>query len=127
AALNAILGRWGRTASATSSPAWNISGEPCTGAAIDSTSFDSTAFNPAVKCDCSYDNATTCHITQLSVVGRPIGRGPSGICFSAVSRRQRRPSTLSRAAMCSPYYRPLSRPRIRRKTTPEEGERGGGE
>ncbi|CAL9773825.1 unnamed protein product, partial [Musa acuminata subsp. burmannicoides] len=64
AALNAILGRWGRTASATSSPAWNISGEPCSGAATDSTNFDSTAFNPAIKCDCSYDNATTCHITQ---------------------------------------------------------------
>uniref|UniRef100_A0A804JWF5 non-specific serine/threonine protein kinase n=1 Tax=Musa acuminata subsp. malaccensis TaxID=214687 RepID=A0A804JWF5_MUSAM len=67
AALNAILGRWGRTASATSSPAWNISGEPCSGAATDSTNFDSTAFNPAIKCDCSYDNATTCHITQLKV------------------------------------------------------------
>ncbi|XP_064973468.1 probable LRR receptor-like serine/threonine-protein kinase At1g56140 isoform X1 [Musa acuminata AAA Group] len=78
AALNVILGRWGRTASATSSPAWNISGEPCSGAAIDSTSFDSTAFNPAVKCDCSYDNATTCHITQLKVYALDVvGRIPA--------------------------------------------------
>ncbi|URE20783.1 LRR receptor-like serine threonine-protein kinase [Musa troglodytarum] len=77
AALNAILGWWGRTASATSSPAWNISGEPCSGAAIDSTSFDSAAFNPAIKCDCSYDNATTCHITQLKVYALDVvGRIP---------------------------------------------------
>uniref|UniRef100_A0A804I4E6 non-specific serine/threonine protein kinase n=1 Tax=Musa acuminata subsp. malaccensis TaxID=214687 RepID=A0A804I4E6_MUSAM len=67
AALNAILGRWGRTASATSSPAWNISGEPCTGAATDSTDIVNTAFNPGIKCDCSYDNGTTCHITQLDL------------------------------------------------------------
>ncbi|CAL9767454.1 unnamed protein product [Musa acuminata subsp. burmannicoides] len=67
AALNAILGRWGWTASATSSPAWNISGEPCTGAATDSTGFDNPNFNPGIKCVCSYDNGTTCHITQLRV------------------------------------------------------------
>ncbi|XP_020103075.1 probable LRR receptor-like serine/threonine-protein kinase At1g56130 isoform X2 [Ananas comosus] len=62
-ALNTILGRWGKVASA----AWNISGEPCSGAAIDSTSFDDPNFNPAIKCDCSYNNKTTCHITQLKV------------------------------------------------------------
>ncbi|THU45434.1 hypothetical protein C4D60_Mb02t17900 [Musa balbisiana] len=67
AALNAILGRWGWTASATSSPAWNISGEPCSGAAIDSTALDDPNFNPSIKCECSYDNATTCHIVQLRV------------------------------------------------------------
>nr|XP_018677639.1 PREDICTED: probable LRR receptor-like serine/threonine-protein kinase At1g56140 [Musa acuminata subsp. malaccensis] len=65
AALNAILGRWGWTASATSSPAWNISGEPCSGAAIGSTALDDPNFNPGIKCDCSYDNGTTCHITRL--------------------------------------------------------------
>ncbi|CAL9205631.1 unnamed protein product [Musa hybrid cultivar] len=67
AALNAILGRWGWTASATSSPAWNISGEPCSGAAIDSTALDDPNFSPSIKCECSYDNATTCHIVQLRV------------------------------------------------------------
>uniref|UniRef100_A0A6V7QWY1 non-specific serine/threonine protein kinase n=1 Tax=Ananas comosus var. bracteatus TaxID=296719 RepID=A0A6V7QWY1_ANACO len=62
-ALNTILGRWGKAASA----AWNISGEPCSGAAIDSTDFNNPNFNPAIKCDCSYNNMTTCHITQLRV------------------------------------------------------------
>ncbi|XP_038970403.1 probable LRR receptor-like serine/threonine-protein kinase At1g56140 [Phoenix dactylifera] len=62
-ALNAILGRWGLKESAK----WNISGEPCSGAAIDSTDFDGSDFNPAVKCDCSYNNKTTCHITKLKV------------------------------------------------------------
>ncbi|KAG1348062.1 putative LRR receptor-like serine/threonine-protein kinase [Cocos nucifera] len=65
AALNAILGRWGKKA--TTSPAWNISGEPCSGAAIDSTDFKNTNFNPAIKCDCNYNNQTTCHITQLDL------------------------------------------------------------
>ncbi|XP_019710848.1 probable LRR receptor-like serine/threonine-protein kinase At1g56130 isoform X2 [Elaeis guineensis] len=64
-ALNAILGSWGKKA--TTSPAWNISGEPCSGAAIDSTDFKNPNFNPAIKCDCSYNNGTTCHITQLRV------------------------------------------------------------
>ncbi|XP_043702081.1 probable LRR receptor-like serine/threonine-protein kinase At1g56140 isoform X2 [Telopea speciosissima] len=62
-ALNSIFQQWGLKASNK----WNISGEPCTGIATDSTSFDSTDFNSAIKCDCSYNNATTCHITQLKV------------------------------------------------------------
>ncbi|RWW10435.1 hypothetical protein GW17_00026020 [Ensete ventricosum] len=60
AAINAILGRWGRTASA-----WNISGEPCTGTALDSGDIVNPNVNPGLKCVCSDDNATTCHITQL--------------------------------------------------------------
>ncbi|XP_038970404.1 probable LRR receptor-like serine/threonine-protein kinase At1g56140 [Phoenix dactylifera] len=63
-ALNAILGRWGLKESAK----WNISGEPCSGAAIDSTDLDSSDVSPAVKCNCSYNNKTTCHITQLQVL-----------------------------------------------------------
>ncbi|KAK1589197.1 hypothetical protein Q3G72_031415 [Acer saccharum] len=46
---------------------WNISGEPCSGAAIDSTSFDNNVYNPFIKCVCSYNNNTLCHITQLKV------------------------------------------------------------
>ncbi|PUZ50497.1 hypothetical protein GQ55_6G062800 [Panicum hallii var. hallii] len=62
AALNTILGRWGLRAS----PAWNISGEPCSGVAVDTTDVDNNPnINPAIKCDCSYDNATVCHITKL--------------------------------------------------------------
>ncbi|KAG2582298.1 hypothetical protein PVAP13_6KG099335 [Panicum virgatum] len=64
AALNTILGRWGLRAS----PAWNISGEPCSGVAVDTTDVDNNPnINPAIKCDCSYNNATVCHITKLKV------------------------------------------------------------
>ncbi|KAJ9687179.1 hypothetical protein PVL29_015863 [Vitis rotundifolia] len=62
-ALNSIFQQWG--ISATNQ--WNTSGEPCTGAAIDSTTFASSYYNPGIKCDCSYDNGSTCHITQLKV------------------------------------------------------------
>ncbi|KAM3336750.1 hypothetical protein P3S68_032450 [Capsicum galapagoense] len=44
---------------------WNISGELCSGATIDSTSI--ADFNPAIKCDCSANNRTLCHITGLSI------------------------------------------------------------
>ncbi|KAL7204325.1 hypothetical protein ACSBR2_017405 [Camellia fascicularis] len=61
-ALNTIFGEWGLSASNQ----WNISGEPCSGAAIDLTSIESTNgnYNPGIKCDC---NGTTCHITRLKV------------------------------------------------------------
>jgi hypothetical protein len=67
AALNTILGRWGQKASR--SPAWNISGEPCSGAAVDSsTEIDGNYyFNPEIKCDCSFNSNTICHITKLYV------------------------------------------------------------
>uniref|UniRef100_A0A453ALT3 Disease resistance R13L4/SHOC-2-like LRR domain-containing protein n=3 Tax=Aegilops tauschii subsp. strangulata TaxID=200361 RepID=A0A453ALT3_AEGTS len=65
AALNAIFSRWGLRAST----AWNISGEPCSGAAIDDTTDidNDPNFNPAIKCDCSYNASTICHITRLKV------------------------------------------------------------
>uniref|UniRef100_A0A0D9X5C4 non-specific serine/threonine protein kinase n=1 Tax=Leersia perrieri TaxID=77586 RepID=A0A0D9X5C4_9ORYZ len=64
AALNAILGRWGKKASS----AWNISGEPCSGFAVDETTVDSNPnINPAIKCDCSSNSSTVCHITKLRV------------------------------------------------------------
>uniref|UniRef100_A0A453GB33 Uncharacterized protein n=1 Tax=Aegilops tauschii subsp. strangulata TaxID=200361 RepID=A0A453GB33_AEGTS len=48
------------------SAAWNISGEPCSGAAIDGTDIDSDPeLKPAIKCDCSYNASTVCHITRL--------------------------------------------------------------
>ena len=61
--LNSIFQQWRISASNQ----WNTNGEPCTGAAIDSTSIDSSDYNPGIKCDCSYDNGSTCHITQLYV------------------------------------------------------------
>ncbi|KAJ6805283.1 putative LRR receptor-like serine/threonine-protein kinase isoform X2 [Iris pallida] len=63
AALNSILRSWGVRASSD----WNKSGEPCSGAAIDSTDFNIGNINPFIKCDCSYNNNSTCHITQLKV------------------------------------------------------------
>ncbi|KAL5202917.1 hypothetical protein ABZP36_013869 [Zizania latifolia] len=65
-ALNSILGRWGLKAS----PEWNISGEPCSGFASDGIDWDCYRYpniNPIIKCDCSYNNSTVCHITRLSV------------------------------------------------------------
>ncbi|XP_042520364.1 probable LRR receptor-like serine/threonine-protein kinase At1g56130 [Macadamia integrifolia] len=63
-ALNSIFQKWGIKATAN----WNISGEPCSGYAIDTTDLDNNgAFNPGIKCDCSYNNGSTCHMTHLKV------------------------------------------------------------
>ncbi|RVW43627.1 putative LRR receptor-like serine/threonine-protein kinase [Vitis vinifera] len=62
-ALNSLFQKWDIEAV----PLWNISGEPCSGSAINGTEFESEANSPAIKCDCSYDSNTTCHITQLRV------------------------------------------------------------
>jgi hypothetical protein len=60
--VNTILRRWGLRASA----AWNISGELCSGVAVDDTEVDNNPnINPAIKCVCTYNNATVCHITKL--------------------------------------------------------------
>uniref|UniRef100_A0A0D9ZQP6 non-specific serine/threonine protein kinase n=1 Tax=Oryza glumipatula TaxID=40148 RepID=A0A0D9ZQP6_9ORYZ len=66
AALNAMMARLGLSAP----PSWNISGDPCSGAATDDTPLDDNpAFNPAIKCDCSdHNNSTLCHITRLYVL-----------------------------------------------------------
>ncbi|GJZ64569.1 probable LRR receptor-like serine/threonine-protein kinase [Tanacetum coccineum] len=45
---------------------WNISGELCSGAAVDFTDFDLGDYNPAIKCECDFPNST-CHITKLKV------------------------------------------------------------
>ncbi|EEE63120.1 hypothetical protein OsJ_17928 [Oryza sativa Japonica Group] len=65
AALNAILGRWGTNPPKT----WNITGgDPCTGTAVDDTNIDdSPVVNPGIKCDCSFNNRTVCHITKLNL------------------------------------------------------------
>ncbi|XP_058071809.1 probable LRR receptor-like serine/threonine-protein kinase At1g56130 isoform X4 [Magnolia sinica] len=62
-ALNSIFQRFG----ISSDPAWNITGDPCTGSAIDATKVDSTNINPAIKCDCTFDNGTTCHLRELKI------------------------------------------------------------
>ncbi|KAL5731398.1 hypothetical protein ACHQM5_004130 [Ranunculus cassubicifolius] len=64
-ALNSIFRQWRISAPAD---LWNTTGEPCSGVAIDDTSFESNSnYNPGIKCDCSYNNGTICHITQLRV------------------------------------------------------------
>ncbi|KAL3503739.1 hypothetical protein ACH5RR_038188 [Cinchona calisaya] len=44
---------------------WNTSGELCSGQAIDDTQIQN--INPGIKCDCSYNNRTLCHITRLRI------------------------------------------------------------
>ncbi|KAI3873158.1 hypothetical protein MKX03_002404, partial [Papaver bracteatum] len=57
-ALNSIFQQWNISATSL----WNISGEPCSGSAIDQTSLDSV--NPGIKCSCGTTNGS-CHITIL--------------------------------------------------------------
>ncbi|PQQ00321.1 uncharacterized protein Pyn_14583 [Prunus yedoensis var. nudiflora] len=63
-ALNSIFEQWDTQAVPG---LWNISGEPCSGSAINGTDFEDPANNPAIICDCTYEKNTTCHITQLRV------------------------------------------------------------
>ncbi|KAF3451126.1 hypothetical protein FNV43_RR07216 [Rhamnella rubrinervis] len=63
-ALNSIFQQWDAQAVEN---LWNISGEPCTGSAINGTDFEAPENNPSIKCECTYDNDTTCHITQMRV------------------------------------------------------------
>uniref|UniRef100_A0A0E0EJ02 Uncharacterized protein n=1 Tax=Oryza meridionalis TaxID=40149 RepID=A0A0E0EJ02_9ORYZ len=56
--------RWGLKAS----PKWNISGEPCSGAAIDDKydiEKNLDLFYLSIKCNCTYNNNKVCHITKL--------------------------------------------------------------
>ncbi|XP_050145023.1 probable LRR receptor-like serine/threonine-protein kinase At1g56140 isoform X2 [Malus sylvestris] len=63
-ALNSIFEQWDTKAAPGM---WNISGEPCSGSAINGTDFEFSDNNPAIYCNCTYDNNVTCHITNLSV------------------------------------------------------------
>ncbi|KAF5477367.1 hypothetical protein F2P56_004015 [Juglans regia] len=62
--LNSIFKQWKISAPQGQ---WNISGEPCSGAATDNTSFINPDYNPFIKCKCSYNNGTICHINELKV------------------------------------------------------------
>jgi hypothetical protein len=63
AALNAVFAKLGQKAGTS----WNISGDPCTGAATDDTDIDNDPnFNPAIKCEvCTGGNTSVCRITKL--------------------------------------------------------------
>jgi hypothetical protein len=61
--INSIFSKWKKSADTTQ---WNISGEICSGNAIDSTTtIDDLTYNPFIKCDCSFNNKTICRITAL--------------------------------------------------------------
>ncbi|KAM7524767.1 hypothetical protein LguiA_014669 [Lonicera macranthoides] len=60
-ALNSLFQQWDLQAPAGS---WNISGEPCSGTAINGTKLDDV--NPALICNCTLD-PIACHITQLKI------------------------------------------------------------
>ncbi|ERN14804.1 hypothetical protein AMTR_s00032p00079260 [Amborella trichopoda] len=62
-ALRSISEKWGLS----SSVSWNISGEPCSGTAIDNSKIEDPNNNPAIKCDCRANNGTTCHIKEMKV------------------------------------------------------------
>ncbi|XP_071699001.1 uncharacterized protein [Rutidosis leptorrhynchoides] len=66
--INEMFSQWGIQESSVTAMRWNISGEPCSGSAIDSTDFESPSFNPALKCNCRLPNSTYCHITQIKVL-----------------------------------------------------------
>ncbi|MBA0650428.1 hypothetical protein Goklo_017846, partial [Gossypium klotzschianum] len=64
-ALNSIFQQWGTQAV----DSWNISGELCSGSALSQSDsvFEDPTNNPAIRCDCSFNTNTLCHITRLRV------------------------------------------------------------
>ncbi|KAF7132690.1 hypothetical protein RHSIM_Rhsim09G0135300 [Rhododendron simsii] len=71
-ALNSVFNQWRISATEYQ---WNISGEPCSGAAIDTSvlwDIYNTDYNPGIRCDC---NGTVCHITQLKVIALDVFGG----------------------------------------------------
>ncbi|KAI3778827.1 hypothetical protein L2E82_08212 [Cichorium intybus] len=78
--INAMFSQWGIAESVVTGMKWNISGEICSGAALDTTNFDSVAYNPAIKCECNIPNSATCHITKLKVYAmNAVGPIPEGL------------------------------------------------
>ncbi|XP_058071858.1 probable LRR receptor-like serine/threonine-protein kinase At1g56130 [Magnolia sinica] len=57
-ALNAIFQHWGLS---VTSDDWNISGDPCSGTAVNS----STISDLGIKCDCQSNGGGTCHIIEI--------------------------------------------------------------
>ncbi|KAK8664502.1 hypothetical protein V6N13_084290 [Hibiscus sabdariffa] len=64
-ALNSIFQQWDTQAVNT----WNLSGEPCSGDALSQsdTVLEDSANNPYIRCDCTFNSNTVCHITRLKV------------------------------------------------------------
>ncbi|XP_022715408.1 probable LRR receptor-like serine/threonine-protein kinase At1g56130 isoform X2 [Durio zibethinus] len=64
-ALNSIFQKWDLHEESF----WNFSGEPCSGIALSQSdsAFEASNINPAIRCDCSFNNKTLCHITRMRV------------------------------------------------------------
>ncbi|CAN7078555.1 unnamed protein product [Brassica oleracea var. botrytis] len=66
-ALNSIFAAW----KILKLREWNTSSELCSGPAIDdSIKIDDQAYNPFIKCDCTFNSSTICRITALKVFGK---------------------------------------------------------
>ncbi|TYH48262.1 hypothetical protein ES332_D10G055700v1 [Gossypium tomentosum] len=66
-ALNSIFQQWNAQAVAS----WNTTEDPCSGTALSQglSEFEDPSNNPAITCDCSFNDNTVCHITRLRVFG----------------------------------------------------------
>ncbi|KAJ0501037.1 putative protein kinase RLK-Pelle-DLSV family [Helianthus annuus] len=73
-AINEMFRQWRIPETVATQRGWNLSGEPCSGAALEATSFDLPTYNPGIICDCNFPNST-CHITQLKVYAMDVA-GP---------------------------------------------------
>ncbi|XP_035835635.1 probable LRR receptor-like serine/threonine-protein kinase At1g56140 isoform X2 [Helianthus annuus] len=74
-----MFSQWRIEESKVANMRWNLSGEPCSGAAVDSTTFDNDSYNPGIKCDCNFPNSI-CHIIQLRVYSMDaVGPIPEGL------------------------------------------------
>ncbi|KAJ0508718.1 putative protein kinase RLK-Pelle-DLSV family [Helianthus annuus] len=77
--INEMFSQWGIPETSGTQMGWNLSGEPCSGTAVEQVDFESPSFNPALKCDCNFPNST-CHITQIKVIGmNAAGPIPEGL------------------------------------------------
>ncbi|KAL4554205.1 hypothetical protein LXL04_039676 [Taraxacum kok-saghyz] len=75
-----MFSQWRIPETTATNMGWNLSGDPCTGAAVDSTDFNDGNYNPGIKCDCNFPNFT-CHVTALNVYGMDaVGPIPEGLC-----------------------------------------------
>ncbi|KAL4554559.1 hypothetical protein LXL04_037153 [Taraxacum kok-saghyz] len=77
--INSMFNQWGIPESSVTAMRWNLTGDPCTGTAVDSTDINDDNYNPAIKCDCNFPNFT-CHVTALKVYGLDVsGTIPEGL------------------------------------------------
>ncbi|KAI7745717.1 hypothetical protein M8C21_022194, partial [Ambrosia artemisiifolia] len=78
-AINEMFSQWKIPETLVTRMGWNLSGEPCSGVALEATSFDLPTYNPGIICDCNFPNST-CHITQLKVYAMDVvGPIPEGL------------------------------------------------